>query len=402
MPVSGTTAPCPECAAPSRTTGQSFCDSCGAFLRWETGSASAAPAPRGEADASESATAPLPVVPPEHAPGPGAADAADARRDADPAADPAAADSDATDPDAAAAPAAAGTWPAAAPAAAAGGGSEAARALLVPVPAAADPGPDPAERPGTVLPGRPEAGRPRVRTPQPAAGQQGPPCPACGRANAPARAFCRSCAAPLGTRSEEPAHGPFAGQRPVPRRERRQWIVRAVVVAAVVLVVVGGLIGGPAAARAVQDHFAKRVAVRPTAWIASHSAAGHGPEAAFDNYSNTWWGTGYAGDSNGQHLQADFAQPVDLLAVLLTPGTSKRPGQAADQARPQEVDLIVTDSAGRSRTVHRTLDDGGVQRVDVRGRDTVSVRLVLRSAYGSGPDRQVAVAEVEFFGRSRT
>ncbi|MFD3939562.1 zinc ribbon domain-containing protein [Streptomyces sp. NPDC058611] len=392
MPVSGTTAPCPECAAPSRTTGQSFCDSCGAFLRWDTGSATAAPAPRGEADASEPATAPLPVVPPEPAPGPGAADAADARRDvgAD-AGTTAEATAEATAP----VPAAA-TAPA-------GGGAEAARALLVPVPAGAEPDRDPAERPGTVLPGRPEAARPRVRTPQPAAAeQQGPPCPACGRANAPHRVFCRSCAAALETRRGEPASGPFAGMRPALRRERRRWIVRAVVVAALVLVAVGGLIGGPPAARAVQDHFAKRVAVRPTTWNASHSAGGHGPEAAFDNYSNTWWGTGYAGDSNGQHLQADFAQPVDLLAMLVTPGTSKRPGQAADQARPQEIDLVVTDSAGRSRTVHKTLNDGGVQRVDVRGRNTVSVRIVLRSAYGSGPDRQVAVAEVEFFGRSRT
>ena len=163
-----------------------------------------------------------------------------------------------------------------------------------------------------------------------------------------------------------------------------------------------GLIGGPPAARAVQDHFAKRVSVRPTGWSASHSAEGHGPELAFDNYSNTWWGTGYAGDSNGQHLQADFAQPMDLLAVLVTPGTSKRPGKAADQARPQEIDLIVTDSAGRTLTAHKTLDDGGVQRIDIRRRDTVSVQVVLRSAYGSGPDRQVAVAEIEFFGRSRT
>ncbi|MFD3329055.1 discoidin domain-containing protein [Streptomyces sp. NPDC058701] len=392
MPVSGTTAPCPECAAPSRTTGQSFCDSCGAFLRWDTGSASAAPAPLGgEADASERSTAPLPVVPPQPAPGPGAADATDARRDADTGTDT---DTDTTSDTTAPVPAAA-TAPS--------GGTEAARALLVPVPAAAEPGRDPAERPGTVLPGRPEAARPRVRTPQPAAAeQQGPPCPACGGSNAPHRVFCRSCAAPLGTRHEEPESGPFAGRRPALRRERRRWVVRAVVVAAVVLVALGGLIGGPPAARAVQDHFAKRVAVRPTSWIASHSAAGHGPEAAFDNYSNTWWGTGYAGDSNGQHLQADFAQPVDLLAVLVTPGTSKRPGQAADQARPQEIDLVVTDSAGRSRTVHKTLNDGGVQRVDVRGRDTASVRIVLRSAYGIGPDRQVAVAEVEFFGRSRT
>ncbi|WP_327167438.1 discoidin domain-containing protein [Streptomyces subrutilus] len=383
MPESGTTAPCPECAAPSRTTGQSFCDSCGAFLRWDTGTTSApaspSPSPAGAgrgasaedsrasdaAESAEAATAPLPAVPPESGRADG--DAASGGDTAVGAAPP----------------------------------SEAARALLVPVPAAAE-APEPAERPGTVLPGRPEAARPRVRTPQPSAAvQQGPPCPACGTANAPHRVFCRSCAAPLDTRREEPGQGPFAGQRPPLRRERRRWIVRAVVVSAVVLAAVGGLIGGPPAARAVQDHFAKRVAIRPTSWSASHSAEGHGPEAAFDNYSNTWWGTGYAGDSNGQHLQADFAQPVDLLALLITPGTSKRPGQAADQARPQELELIVTDSAGRSRTVYKTLNDGGVQRLDVRGRNTVSVRIVLRSAYGTGTDRQVAVAETEFFGRSR-
>ena len=28
------TVPCPDCGTPARATGQSFCDSCGAFLRW--------------------------------------------------------------------------------------------------------------------------------------------------------------------------------------------------------------------------------------------------------------------------------------------------------------------------------------------------------------------------------
>ncbi|MGW5946926.1 zinc ribbon domain-containing protein, partial [Streptomyces celluloflavus] len=30
------TTACPDCGTPARQTGQSFCDSCGAFLRWDT------------------------------------------------------------------------------------------------------------------------------------------------------------------------------------------------------------------------------------------------------------------------------------------------------------------------------------------------------------------------------
>ncbi|MFJ7260762.1 NADase-type glycan-binding domain-containing protein [Streptomyces globosus] len=518
MPETGTS-PCPECAAPTRTSGQSFCDSCGAFLRWDAagtprGGRAPEPAPRGgAADPAEAETLPLPSVPPAaggtarqeaadpaadrepdaaaasgpgggapgragrpapervpdaaggsgpagggapaRAAGPaaggrptprpdtdggpeggregGGAPAGDARgpsdrapepdrapdpgtrggRDPEPGADGGGADPVGdgasrrkADPEPSPAPPAAATTAPLRPGARsdpeAAASAAAARALLVPVPAA-EAAPDPGDAPGTVLPGVPEAARPRVRAPQPAdPAPQGPPCPACGAPNPPRRTFCRSCASRLEDARPESAEGPFAGQRPRLDRGRRRWIVRALVVTGLALLLVGGVIGGPPAVRAVQDHFAKRVAVRPTGWSASHSGAGHGPELVFDSYSNTWWGTGYAGDSNGQHLQADFAQPVDLLAVLVTPGTSKRPGQAADQARPQEIDLVVTDSAGRTKTVHKTLDDGGVQRVEVRRRDAVSVRIVLRSAYGAGADRQVAVAEVEFFGRSRT
>ncbi len=31
-----------------------------------------------------------------------------------------------------------------------------------------------------------------------------------------------------------------------------------------------------------------------------------------------------------------------------------------------------------------------------------TVRFVLRSAYNAGPEKQVAIAEIEFFGRSNT
>ncbi|CAL9354807.1 hypothetical protein SUDANB120_00539 [Streptomyces sp. enrichment culture] len=347
----------------------------------------------------QSDRSPEPARVPEGVPGP--------RRDADTAADGGGARPEGDGPSGGTAapgppPSPAPLRPGARPRPGAAASADAARALLVPVPAA-EAVPEPRDAPGTVLPGVPEAARPRVRGPQSADPvPQGPPCPACGTPNPPLRTFCRACASRLEDSRQTGADGPFAGQRPRLDRGRRRWIARVLVVTGLALLLVGGVIGGPPAVRAVQDHFAKRVAVRPTGWSASHSGPGRGPELVFDGYSNTWWGTGYAGDSNGQYLQADFAQPVDLLAVLVTPGTSKRPGQAADQARPQEIDLVVTDSAGRTKTVHKTLDDGGVQRVEVRRRNAVSVRIVLRSAYGAGADRQVAVAEVEFFGRSRT
>ncbi|WP_409240400.1 NADase-type glycan-binding domain-containing protein [Streptomyces sp. PA5.6] len=371
------TTPCPECGTPARQHGQSFCDSCGAFLRWDTPAtapaADSSPAPQAPADprvdprtappagaGSTDTTVPLPSTGPESRP---------ESRPAEPSAGP---------------PRPSDT---------------AIRSLLVPVPEGSEPVAP--ETPGSVLPGRPEAARPRVRQAAvPAEPESGPPCPSCGTPNAPRRHFCRSCASPLKDHGAPAAEGPYAGQRPRLHRDRTRWIARAVGIAAVVGLVVGGIFGGPPAARAVQDHFAKRVPVHPTDYSASHAAPKQAAKLAFDGYSNTWWGTGYSGDSAGQWIQADFGQPTDLLNLLITPGTSPRSAQAAEQARPMEFDIVVNDSAGKEHVMHRRINDGGVQKLDVRVRDAVNARLILRSAYGTGKKRQVAIAELEFFGRS--
>ncbi|MCL6299065.1 NADase-type glycan-binding domain-containing protein [Streptomyces kronopolitis] len=273
------------------------------------------------------------------------------------------------------------------------------RALLVPVPDALPTAPP--EAPGGVLPGRPEAARPRVRTPHAAPEPENAlPCPTCAKPNAPARHFCHSCATPLTPSTRPEAEGPYAGERPRLHRDRTRWITRAVVAAALAAVVAGGIIGGPPAARAVQDHFADRVQVPAATWKASHAGPGHGAKLAFDTYSNTWWGTGYSGASDGQYLEAGFGQPTDLLNVVITPGASSRTPQAADPARPHEFDVLVTDSAGRQHLSHYRLNDGGPQNIDVHVRAALTVRLILHSAYGTTDKKQVAIAELEFFGRS--
>ncbi|MEU8682729.1 hypothetical protein [Streptomyces sp. NPDC048611] len=413
---------CPDCGSPVSKAGQSFCDSCGAFLRWDR------PAQQSPTTAGEHPPAP---AAPAAAPGPDAAHhAAGSAKPAGPPAPatgapagghPAAAQQD---PDAeSTAP-----LPSTAPQQGDGNGRPDAevrhgqegrqdgpgeatprpagergisetgiRALLVPVPGAS--AAPPPETPG-VLPGRPEAARPRVRTPHAAEPEDGTPCRSCAALNATGRHFCRSCAIPLVDTSAETAEGPYAGQRPRLNRTRARWIARAVVAAVVVGVVVGGIIGGPPAARAIQDHFAKRIPVPAANWKASHAGPGHAAKLAFDTYSNTWWGTGYSGDSNGQYLQASFGQPTNLLNILITPGASARTPQAADPARPREFDLIVTDSAGKQHVSHPRLNDGGPQKIDVTVRNAVTVRLVLRTAYGATGEKQVAIAELEFFGRS--
>ncbi|MGV9877961.1 NADase-type glycan-binding domain-containing protein [Streptomyces sp. NPDC003006] len=381
--TSSTTPPCPECGTPAQQRGQSFCDSCGAFLRWDT-PAGVAPAPTRQADADpDAAPAPTPAPAPAPAPASGGTDTT------------------APLPATTTGPAEPTSTSSSGPSSSGPSSSDTAiRSLLVPVPEASE-AVAPPETPGGVLPGRPDAARPRVRRAAvPAEPETGAACRSCGTANALRRHFCRSCAHPLKDSAAPTAEGPYAGQRPRLHRDRTRWITRAVGIAVIAGLVVGGIFGGPPAARAVQDHFAKRVPVHPTGFSASHSAPKQAAKLAFDGYSNTWWGTGYAGDSAGQWLQADFGQPTDLLNLLITPGSSARTAQAAAQARPMEFDLVVSDSAGKEHTLHRRINDGGVQKIDVRVRDAVSARLILRSAYGVAEDRQVAIAELEFFGRS--
>ncbi|MFI9208962.1 NADase-type glycan-binding domain-containing protein [Streptomyces sp. NPDC053253] len=389
--------PCPDCASPVRAADQSFCDSCGAFLRWDAPAAATPSAATPEAAPDrEEPTAPTAAATPTAPPAPEAPEAPDA-----PESRPAAGSEEVTAPLPAVDPSREAPAPAPVPQArqASDEASDTAvRSLLVPVPGNRPTEPAVA---APVLPARPEAARPAARAAAaPAPVEGGTPCPACRLANTPGRHFCRYCATPMVPERLSTAEGPYAGRRPGLTRDRGRWIARALIATAVVAVVVGGIVGGPPAARAVQDHFATRVPVHPVTWAASHSAPKQDPKLAGDGYSNTWWGTGYAGDSAGQYLEAGFAEPTDLLSLLITPGSAKNTTQANGQATPRTFELVVKDASGETRVSQHLINDGGTQRIDLRVRDALSVRLVLRTAWRADPRKQVAIAELEFFGRS--
>ncbi|MFJ9712662.1 discoidin domain-containing protein [Streptomyces sp. NPDC101234] len=250
-----------------------------------------------------------------------------------------------------------------------------------------------------VLPGRPQPERPSVRAAT-AEEESGVTCWRCGVQNRPDRTFCRNDGAPLDRSGQQTTtvasrRGErFAGWRP------RVSGARVLIAVGVVAALVGAAFLTPAAVGAIRDHFTDPAPLPPAAVSASNSDAAHPAQSAFDGVSNTWWGPGFSGDSAGQYLQANYSRPVDLQKMIITPGVSTRSADLDAEARPQRFDLLITDSSGRTSLTHYQLADGGPQLVDASMHDAVQVDMILRSAYGTASNKQVAIAEVELLGRA--
>ncbi|MGK9459721.1 NADase-type glycan-binding domain-containing protein [Streptomyces sp. G6] len=363
---------------------------------WSTGATTARPAPEPSGTTPPSATAGTQPTDPAHP---------------TPAASAPAPDTEDTAPTTPIAP-----EPGAAPNALSDTMNHRARSLLVPVadpetPAAA---PTPAVAP--VLPGRPDADRPQVRAPghQPDIAN-GPPCPWCSTPNRPDRHYCARCAMPLDRTGEgEPrpapwwrrlfggrrSETPWAGDRPRLRRVFDRigtWITLAVVITLAVL----GFVYIPDGVQATRDHFAKRAPVSPDRITASRSFPGHKPELLIDKRSNTWWGPGVVQSGEGQWVEVSFTQPTRLLDLIITPGTSTKPDQLNKSALPHRVKATITNKDGSTTTRDLTLDQGaGDQRRPFRVGEVTKVRFTIESAHAASADKQVAIAEIEFFGPS--
>ncbi|MEU0843835.1 zinc ribbon domain-containing protein [Streptomyces sp. NPDC005962] len=289
-----------------------------------------------------------------------------------------------------------------------------ARALLVPV---ADPQGEP-ERPPSispVLPGRPAPARPEVRAPVAPENHGGVACPWCHVANRPDRHFCARCAMPMAQGPENPARlpwwrrlldyrnreQPWAGDRPRLRHQIGR-ILRWVALAAVLALVAWALFQTPRAVSAVRDHFAKRAPLNPDSYKASRSFPEHGPDKAFDVVSNSWWGPGITGSAQGDWLEARFRDPVRLLDIGITPGESGHGDTLTKSALPHRIEARITTDDGKTTTRELNLDQGaGFQRRPFRAQNVTAVRFTIQSAYGADGKKQVAIAEIEFFGPSK-
>lgn len=166
------------------------------------------------------------------------------------------------------------------------------------------------------------------------------------------------------------------------------------------LLIIAG-VNTPDAIQATRDHFAKRAPVVPDTFAASRSYPGHKPELAFDRINNTWWGPGVSQSGEGEWIEARFDQPTRLLDLIITSGTSVRPDQLDDSALPHRIKATITLKDGKTTTRTLTLDQSaGAQRRAFRVGEVTKVRFTIESSYSVSASKQVAIAEIEFFGRS--
>jgi hypothetical protein len=294
---------------------------------------------------------------------------------------------------------------------------ERARALLIPVD-------DPSAmsttgRVAPVLPGLPEPARPgSVRRHETDTATGGAPCPWCHTLNPVGRHFCRRCAMSL---AEKPGEAPvrlswwrrlfgrrgkevpYAGQRPRLARNPGRLTRLIVTLAVVAILVVAGSVWGPDAVSGIEDHFAHPTITYASTVTASNSDPKHPVALLHDSFNNTWWATGLAGDGEGVSVTATFAQPINLLDVIITPGAGENEDSFTSENRPEQMQVLVSDASGKSTTQLINLaDTAGPQTFAVRGQDVSSVKFTIVTAFQTPtPTKsQTAIAEIEFFEKS--
>lgn len=236
-------------------------------------------------------------------------------------------------------------------------------------------------------------------------------CSRCGTGNLAAQTFCRGCGAALAP-TKQPKRPPWwrrlftrgprtlrAGQRI--RRRRLRFRVGYLFLAA--LLGGGVALAGPFRGQLddavdwVQGLLANTDQVDATA-TASSERKGHGAAFAVDGARNTYWAPAVSGDGRGQYLAFTFAEPVELAAVVISPGASDSQPEFKKQARPRLVKLSWATKAEGPRAIQRELSNSAEeQTIDIGVAGITRLRLTVLSSYGVEPGRLVAVGEVEFF-----
>jgi hypothetical protein len=299
-------------------------------------------------------------------------------------------------------------------------------------PGVAQPG---AVQPGLAQPGQPGAVQPgevqkRRYVPPPEAPVVNPGdivCRSCGTGNENTRVFCRMCGSPLAGSPVATGYGPpppvkvgwwkrhfgrnrqgtrvhDAGDRPVLRRKRawRRWVALLVVAAGI-----AGLALGPGPhwisqlKSLISSKTSKPVPFTPQSMAASASDSGHGPTKADDGVSNDFWAPP-KGHGTGEWLEAEFPTAFQLTSIVITSGASDQQAQYLAQARPQTIEVDAADKSGKivaTKTV-TLVDRAGPQTFSISASGVQRVRLTIRSVFGQQGGHFVAIAEVEFAGRS--
>ncbi|WP_157641142.1 discoidin domain-containing protein [Longispora albida] len=237
-------------------------------------------------------------------------------------------------------------------------------------------------------------------------------CGFCGSGNDPKRRFCRRCGTSL---AEAPVVPPPPWWKRIFRRKTyeagtrrdvsqpRQWRRPILILAALLLILI--FLAVPALRSlpgrgytALLDRVKTHNRVVPASARASSSAAGAGPDRVYDGHNDRYWATALPGP--GGWVEAEFAKPMRLLDIIVTPGVSADQKVFVADGRPAELRVEAFSSTGdvvTARTL-KLVDAPGPQTFSVKASDTARVRITIKGVYGPGT-RPPAIAELEFFGR---
>jgi hypothetical protein len=229
-------------------------------------------------------------------------------------------------------------------------------------------------------------------------------CGACGAGNVPTRKFCRRCGGDL-------ADAPIARRRPWWQRlfkpDRTPEPAAGARVHRVIFVVLSLLAGGGWASRdrirrsvdIALDRIKGTQNVEPTTLTARRSAPGHPPKLARDGNTNRFWAPERS-DGKGEFLKATFDPAFRLVYVRVFSGASQDLAARLLQASPHAVTLTLTRRDGSTRVKEWELrNEPGQQDIPVGIGDITAVQITIKSAYGVGHGKLVAIGEVEFLGR---
>jgi hypothetical protein len=254
------------------------------------------------------------------------------------------------------------------------------------------------EQPEAVQPAKPVAPRPESTAPVKENAPDGPPCRSCATPNPPDRRFCRRCAQPL-TAVAEPVTVKMRTQRSRNIDRHKLWR-RLIILGLLIALVAGTVLLYPLGKTAVQDVLDKTldaVPISPAEITASAEVPGHPATNLADVRTDKYWGA----PAPGAWVDFTFDQPYRLVGMLVHIGPSAKPDAFPKQARPTQLDIIITSADGQTRTVHANLADQPEQpQINIGASDVTQVRIVITGATDLTGKKHIAISLVEFFKRA--
>ena len=261
-------------------------------------------------------------------------------------------------------------------------------------------------------------------------------CKQCGTGNDPARKFCRKCGNSLAAAvaakkipwwkrlfsrkakkqaKEQDPNAPEIGKgrKAVQSAQNASWRVQRLLMFArrgLMLLAVVGLAGSLAVpnTRKIIFDFGKNgftgikgklvqnvqpihaVNVVPTSQLPDHDAT-----QANDGFRNTYWAEGVDGPGLGQGLTFNFSEKVEMVKIILTPGTTDPPDAFLKQPRPKQLHIAYDTGAAEDITL---IDDRKAQAFTLKkGKNVTAITMTFASVFpAQGPGSDSAIAEVEF------